>query len=126
MSILQVAGFSVCCACMVVLLRPQEPLFGLLLLLAGGAVLCLGLMEFLTPLLAWAEQLNHTIGGDSFGILLKALGIALVTQLAQDICKDAGAQTLAGVVELSGRVLILAAALPMAQSVLKLIGRLLQ
>lgn len=126
MSILQVAGFSVCCACLVVLLRPQEPLIGLLLLLAGGCVLCLGLMEFLTPLLSWAEELNRTLGGESFGILLKALGIALVTQLAQDICKDAGSQTLSGVVELSGRVLILAAALPMAQAVLNLIGRLLQ
>lgn len=126
MSILQVAGFSICCACLVVLLRPQEPLFGLLLLLAGGCILCLGLMEYLTPVLSWAEALNRSIGGDSFGILLKALGIALVTQLAQDICKDAGAQTLSGIVELSGRVLILAAALPMAQSVLKLMGRLLQ
>lgn len=126
MSVLQVAGFSVCCACLVVLLRQQEPLIGLLLLLGGGCVLCLNLLRFMAPLLAWAESLNRSIGTESFQVLLKALGIALVTQLAQDICKDAGAQTLAGVVELSGRVLIMAAAIPIAQTVLGLIGRLLQ
>ena len=58
------------------------------------------------------------LDGDSFLVVLKAAGIALVAQNMQDVCKDAGLSTLAGKVELAGRCLILVCALPLFENIM--------
>jgi stage III sporulation protein AD len=55
-------------------------------------------------------------GGGSFTMLAKALGIGVTTQLAADICRDSGSISLANLVELGGRLLILSLALPLLKS----------
>ncbi len=45
-------------------------------------------------------------------ILIKVLGISLVTQFASDMCKDSGESALASKVEFAGKILITAAGIP--------------
>ena len=52
-------------------------------------------------------------------------GIAIVTRLASDFCKDAKEGGLASAVELGGTALALAAALPLMTAVLDVLARLL-
>ena len=50
--------------------------------------------------------------------MLRALGIALVAQFAADTCREAGLSAAATAVELCGRVLALAQALPLLRALL--------
>lgn len=57
--------------------------------------------------------------------LLKALGIAALTQITADICRDVGEGTIAGQVELMGKMEIVLLALPLASQLLTLAKGLL-
>lgn len=45
-------------------------------------------------------------------VLIKVLGISLVTQFTADMCKDSGESALASKVEFAGKILITAAGIP--------------
>ena len=46
-------------------------------------------------------------------ILLKALGVSIVTDIASGVCRDSGNNTLSNAVELFGKTIIVFMALPM-------------
>ena len=60
-------------------------------------------------------------------IVFKALGICVFTQIASDVCRDAGESALATKTELAGKIIILGVAMPMvtsiAQAAIELINR---
>jgi hypothetical protein len=61
------------------------------------------------------------LGGNSpFTMLVKALGVCVTTQLAADVCRDSGSGSLANIVELGGRLLVLGLSLPLLKSIAEL------
>jgi stage III sporulation protein AD len=52
-------------------------------------------------------------------ILIKALGVAILAQMASSICEDSGNKTLSFGVDLAGRVVILALCIPMIRAITK-------
>ena len=50
-------------------------------------------------------------------IVFKALGICILTQIASDICRDAGESALATKTEIAGKIIILGVAMPMITSI---------
>lgn len=125
MDILQIAGMSLTLCCLILFLKKESALFAFLVLLAGVLVLGYMIFPLLSPVLEWAEQMGQALTTGALPYLFKALGIALVTQLVQEICKDAGAGALASMVELGGRTLILLAVFPMLETVVRLVEGLL-
>ena len=59
------------------------------------------------------------------GGTLKTVGIAIVTKIGSDLCRDAGESALAAALEFAGTVCALLTALPLLRAVLELIGELL-
>ena len=57
--------------------------------------------------------------------MLQTVGVAIVTKLAGEVCRDAGESGIAGFVELAGGVAAILVALPLLKMVLQLIGGLL-
>jgi stage III sporulation protein AD len=60
-----------------------------------------------------------------FATLLKALGVSLAVEFCADLCKDLGESSLAGRLEMLGKVELLLLALPLFQEVVDLAGGLL-
>ena len=60
------------------------------------------------------------IDGEYIKILLKALGICLVTQLSCECCKDCGENAIASQLELFGRISLLIISLPLYSSVISI------
>lgn len=70
----------------------------------------------------FAESLGSSGMDLSFsGVLLRVLGIALITQFSADTARDNGQQGLAQAVEFAGKALIVALALPVLKAVLQMI-----
>ncbi|MBE6574559.1 MAG: hypothetical protein E7652_09255 [Ruminococcaceae bacterium] len=63
--------------------------------------------------------------GDYFKVMLKGLGVALLSEAGADLCRDAGESTLASRIELAGKVEILCIALPLIKSLVSLSERIL-
>ena len=57
-------------------------------------------------------------------IMFKVLGIALIAQLATDMCRDCGESALAGQTETAAKIAIIVVVLPLIQAVLKIVSGL--
>ena len=53
------------------------------------------------------------IKSEYVSIILKVTGIAYITQIGSEICKDAGESAIGTKIEIAGKVLIAAACLPL-------------
>lgn len=106
----------------IVLIKQLKPEFALLLKFA--TLLLLGFLAFssvsdaVTEIFSLSERVS--IDSEILKILLKALGICLVAQIASDICKDCGESALSTSVELVGKLSIVLMALPVAAQLIEI------
>lgn len=114
-------------ALLAVLLRRTGPDMALLLALA---VCGAGLALLLEPLGALRDFWEEAAGwGDLpmqlFAPLVKTVGIALVSRTGSDLCRDAGENAVASVLETAGAVAAIWVSLPLFQAAWELLRSLL-
>ena len=93
-----------------------------------GIAVAIGVMALsvITPLVTYINSLfSSTSLGEWGGSVLKALGIAIVVQIAADICRDCGESSAASGVELIGKLEILLLCLPIIKSILETVREVL-
>ena len=104
-----------------VLLKKENPQIAMLTAAATGILiflmLCSPLGELISLLRETAEQAG--VGEGYFGIVLKVIGIAYLTQFGAQLCSDAGESAIAAKIELAGKVLMMAAAAPVLTGLLE-------
>lgn len=125
--IVKIAAAAVAAALCAVVVRKQSPEISLALGLGACALVVLSCSGALTAVVELADKLART-GGLSVQVVepvMKTAGIAIVSRLAADFCKDAQEGGLASAVELAGTALALAAALPLMSAVLDALTQLL-
>lgn len=128
MTVFKLAGLALVALCGAVLLRAYKPEMGLQLSIAACFVL---LSYALTDIAAIRQAVEGVTGRFGLGVeqlklVFKVLGIAYAAQFAAEACRDAGESAIASKVELAGRVMIVAAALPALLAVLELLRSLLE
>lgn len=111
---LRLIGFCLLAASMVLVLRQMHPQTAGLLSIAFGVLLVMmvlpGVQTYIETIRAFLSQLN--LDTQYYRILLKAMGIVLVTQLAVQFCIDMDAPSIAKRAEFCGRIALLGVALP--------------
>ncbi len=119
MDILQIAAIAILTAVLVILVKQYKPEYAMIVQLCGIAVIAVSVVALVPQLTASADSMLAFASIDSkwLTLLIKALGIAIVTELAADICKDNGSNAVAGMVELAGKALILLLCIPLLRSV---------
>lgn len=101
--------------CMVI--KQYKPEYALACQLCGVAVVFLYIASSLEGVLGTLREMVSSSGLDvSFlGILIKALAISVLSDLASSVCRDSGNNTLANAVELCGRTVIIVLSLPILE-----------
>jgi len=122
MNIFTLAACGVVACALIVTVRQHRPEMAVVLAIAAG-VLILGMI--LAEFAPVASSLSGLIGktGVNSGyitVVIKAIGISLIAQLAADICRDAGEQSIAAKVEMGGKLGIVAITLPLFGELLQL------
>ena len=120
MNALQIAGFAVCAAAIALVMRRLRPEAATVLVIAAGALASLMVIPQLGQIVSGVASLASE-GGIQDGYmtqLLKVGGISLLMDFAAQTCRDAEEDGLAMKVELAGRVMLIALALPVMQSLL--------
>ena len=85
----------------------------------GTVLLYGGILLLLSPMLTtYGGLLLGVMPKESGAPLLKAMGIALLSEITSDVCRDLGENSLAGVVELGARIVVLLLGLPMVEELL--------
>ena len=123
----KIAVAAVAAALCAVVVRRQSPEIALALGVGACALIVLSCSGALESAVELADKLAQA-GGLSAQVVepvMKTAGIAIVTRLAADFCKDAKEGGLASAVELGGTALALGAALPLMTAVLDVLSQLL-
>lgn len=126
-SVLRLTAAAIVCALVVPLLRTRAGEFALLLVLCACVILAVSVVHGLQTMLELVDELAELAQIDPLllGPLLRTTGIALITGLGAQLCRDAQAGSLALTLELCGGVCALYAALPMIRAVMELVQELI-
>ncbi len=112
--ILKIAGIALIAAIAFVLLKKDRADFAFVLEVCTTAGLLLFILPYMEELINLFSEISDVvkIDFDFSELLVKICGIAIVSRLVCELCKDAGEQALAVKFELSAKVLILINAMP--------------
>ena len=112
---------------LVMQLKNLKAEYGQILLMALGLLLLYIGADRLTSITTLFQKLTDMIEVQKtyVAILLKMVGIAYICEFASNLCKDAGCQTIAGEVEMLGKLSILLVSLPVMTALVETITGLL-
>lgn len=123
MDVMRASVLCVLAALLCTLLPRREMRLGVVLAAGLGViVMCLEPLREGAQLLL---KLGVQGGADENGVMLRAVGVALISEFGAQLCRDAGEGTLAGRVELAGRAAMLTLALPLLNDLIKTLGDML-
>ena len=85
-------------------------------------------MEYLEPVMVLLRRLEELgqLDGSMVGILLKCVGIGLITEIAGMVCTDSGNGSMAKALQLLGTAAVLWLAVPLFDGLLTLIQEILE
>ena len=93
----------------------------------GMVLMSLAYLAMLSPVIEWVGALCHSAQmGEAAGLLLRGLGVAMLTQWCADFCRQSGDGTWAAGVENIGRAELLLLSLPELEKLVSLAASLLE
>ena len=126
-NILSICGLVFCIVVLSKTLEKTSKEYVVILSIVSSVLLLLYLINQLTPILDLIYQLSDILndGEDIYIILLKSLGISVVTNLAVDICKDNGETALSSIVLMGGKICMLILSIPLLNEVISIIRQVI-
>lgn len=114
-------------AILAMLLRSHAKEQATLLALAGCCLLVVMAAQLLQPVADFLEQLSRLgkLEEDLVAVLLKTAGVALLTEVADTVCSDAGEAAMGKMIRLCGGAAELYLAMPLFLAVLELLERMI-
>ena len=115
----KVCFFAILCTVVGVVIKHIRPEFSPFVRIAGSVAVSVLALSVILPIITYLRSLFDSVSfGEYGGIVVKALGIAALTQICADICRDSGEGSAASGVELVGKLEIVVLCLPLIEDVL--------
>ncbi len=127
MNILAIACLGITAAALSALVKRYNGEFSLFISLGASIIIMVTVLLAVYPLIDLIEELTEMIGTDAeyAAILMKALAVCYITQLASDCCRDGGETAIAGKVEFGGKIAILLISVPLFDKLIGIIKELM-
>ena len=109
MNILSISVLAVVTVIICVMLKPKNAEISVMLGISCSVIILIGVLTQVSAIVTTINQIiaSSGISIDYIVILLKSIGICLVTEFAVNTCKDSGSQSLASNVSLAGLIVVL-------------------
>ncbi len=123
----KIVAISIPAALLASAIKKDSPAMASLIALAAAAVMIYSCVSAMAEVTGFLREVAEAAGVSSavLGVLLKAVGIAVLSRLGADLCRDAGLTSAADAAELAGSAGALYAALPIMRAVFRIIGELM-
>lgn len=119
--LLKLVGIGLLTVALALSLKEYKPVFSLFVVSAGGICIACAAIKELSSYVSYFSDISRNTGIEKYGaVMIKALGIGLVTRFASDACRDAGESSLAAKLELAGKAEILILGFPLVKDVINI------
>ena len=118
--LIKIAFLGVAGVLLAIQFKAQKPEYGIYIGLAAGILIFSYTVRQVAAVMAQLGQLKAYLGGEEtyLAVLLKVIGITYICEFSADICKDAGYGTVAGQIEVLGKLSVMFAGLPVLFAVI--------
>jgi stage III sporulation protein AD len=125
---LKFIGISICILFCSIILKEYNRQFSIVLSIAGAALLFLSavseLKSVVETVMSFSEVSSSALGYSK--LMLKILGITLITQIVCDICRDNGENALASMTATIAKIIVVSLVLPLFETVISIVGGLVK
>jgi stage III sporulation protein AD len=127
LEIIQIVGLGFLATVLVLIIKEQKPMFAFLLIAFTGITIFLFLIGKISSVIQVLEDLavKANINMIFLKTILKIIGIAYIAEFGAQIVRDAGQESIAAKIELSGKILIMVMAIPIVSVIIETVVKLL-
>jgi len=127
MEIFQISAVGLITAFCVLILKETKSEAGLLVGVAGGCIILLMLIGYLTDIFGVITDLAEraSIPSSLLTLIIRIVGIGYIAEFSASIIEESGSKPIAEKVILGGRILIVILSLPIVVSLFNIISELL-
>lgn len=127
MEIIQIVGLGLIVTILTLIIKEQKPMFAFLLAAFTGIMIFLFLIGKISSVIQVLEDLAQktSINMVFLKTILKIIGVAYIAEFGAQIVRDAGQESIASKIELSGKVLIMVMAIPIITVIIETVVKLL-
>lgn len=120
---IHIIGISIVALIFGLFLRQHNKTVSLILIIFACVAVFFESVSSLNEIIDVLSDMANGMGETSsyLKIMFKVLGIALITQIISDLCRDCGESALAGQTEVAAKIVIVSLILPLLQAVIKVI-----
>jgi stage III sporulation protein AD len=114
-------GLATAVAC--ILLRQTKPEIAVVVGICGTVVLLFMVLSGLSNIIGVINSIANKTGikSEILGSILKIIGIGYLCEIGAGICKDTGSNSVADMVILAGKIMILVVAVPIIQGLVEIV-----
>ena len=118
MDIIKISAAGITAVFLSAAIKKDSPHFSLLVGLAAGILIIFIIAEPVKDVFYVLYELSRESGVNSayLAIVIKVIGIAYISEFAVQLSNDAGESSIAGKIELAGKILIMAVSAPIIVS----------
>ncbi len=127
----KIFGGAILCVMLLVILKRESPDIALTARMTAGVIFAAACVGAMIPTVEYINELGEGVLadgeiGDAVTVLLKALGVAILTHICATVCRDSGEGSMAYYVELGGKLEIMLLSLPLLRRMLDMALGLLE
>lgn len=125
--IIKIIGIGFIALIAIIIVKQYRSEFAIYISIVAGILILFFSINKLTPLINLLTSISKKAGINNkfILILLKITGIALLSEFAISICKDAGESAIASKVEIGTKVIIISMSIPIISKLLEIILEIL-
>ena len=127
MDIVKIIGVGLIALIIIVIVKQYKPEFTMYVSIIAGAIIIFLVLDKVTGIITLLTNLSKKTGINSeyLSILLKITGIAILTEFAVSICKDAGESAIASKIDFGGKVIVISMSIPIISALLEIIIKII-
>lgn len=127
MDIVKIIGIAFVSIIVIVILKQYRPEFAIYASIIAGVLILTLVSDTLLGIVNMIKSIasKTAINSNFLIILMKITGIAILTEFAVSICKDAGESSIASKVDIGGKVLIISLSIPIINALIDTVVKIL-
>ncbi len=120
-SMVKIVAISIVAIIFILVLKPHNSHLALILTLLTSIIVFLFIMPFFQQVIDFLNSFSNYVDYKTLylDVVLKIICVSYICEIAVELCKDAGINSIASKIELGGKVLIMVLSLPIIEEVLK-------